>query len=680
MSRAQTPTSEVAELRQQNAELIDDLGRRDRIAEQHETKLASKMEQGAATDPLFRSLVDAVKDYAIFMLTPEGRVSTWNRGAQALKGYEADEIIGTHFSKFYPSADVAAGKCEHELAVASRDGRFEDEGWQVRKDGSRFWANVVLTAMKSPAGELVGFVKVTRDLTERRAAEEHRRAVEERFRLLVESVADYAIFHLDPKGNISSWNTGAERIKGYRPDEILGRHFSVFYPEADVKAGKCELELQGAAELGRFEDEGWRVRKDGSRFWANVVITALRDPSGKLVGFGKVTRDLTERKRAEEEAAARLAAERANQTKDEFLAMLGHELRNPLAPIVSALQLLKLSGSVKNVREHQIIERQVNQMVRLVDDLLDVSRISRGKIELKKKPVDLLEVLARAAEMSIPAFERKGHKFVVHAPSHPLIVSGDDARLIQVFANLLTNAGKYTPDGGQVQLTVKEVGREIEVEVRDNGIGIEPALLPRVFELFVQGYRDAENAEGGLGVGLTLVRSLVELHDGRVEARSAGRGSGSTFTVRLPLHTQAAQAEPLPAFGEAFEQSTGPRRKVLIVDDNQDARELLAELLQTLGHEVKTASDGPGALELMRRFAADVAVLDLGLPGMSGTELATQIKQRDPAGHIQLIALTGYGQPSDRLQTRAAGFDLHFVKPIDLKVLVDSIARDRRGG
>ena len=491
---------------------------------------------------------------------------------------------------------------------------------------------------------------------------------DELLRLLIDSVRDYAIFLLDPVGRIATWNPGAQRIKGYAANEIIGRHFSVFYPEVDVLAGKCEYELEGATRDGRFEDEGWRVRKDGSRFWANVVITALRDSTGALVGFGKVTRDLTERRRAEDEAAARKAAEQANRTKDEFLAMLGHELRNPLAPIVSAIQLLKLRGDKRSVREHQVIERQVKQMIHLVDDLLDVSRISRGKIELKRAPMDLRDSLAKATEVAIPLFERKHQNFEVEVPDYPLIVEGDDTRLTQVFANLLNNAAKYTEDGGRIVLTVRHDRTHIIVEVRDTGIGIEPALLPRVFELFVQGYQDADRAEGGLGIGLTLVRSLVKLHGGEVEARSAGARAGSTFIVRLPAADQPLELAPESSAATAV--APGQGRRILVVDDNEDARMLLVEILATFGHSVRSAADGPAALALLEEFKPDVAILDIGLPGMDGYELATRIRRMPEHGKLRLLALTGYGQPEDAASTREAGFDVHLVKPIDIQGLL----------
>ena len=620
----------------------------------------------------FALLIESVRDYAIFILDVDGHVATWNAGAQRIKGYEANEIIGRHFSVFYPERDVLAGKCDLELEAATREGRVEDEGWRVRKDGSRFWANVVITALRDSAGMLVGFGKVTRDLTERKAAEERRRVEDQRFALLVGSVVDYALFILDPTGKVATWNTGAERIKGYTASEILGSHFSRFYPEDDVRAGKCEHELAVAERDGRFEDEGWRLRKDGSRFWANVVISSIRDDLGNLIGFSKVTRDLTERRRAEEDATARNAAEQANRAKDEFLAMLGHEMRNPLAPIVSAIQLLKLRGDSKSTREYEVIERQVKQMIRLVDDLLDVSRISRGKIELKRAPIDLRGVLAIAAEIAAPLFERKRQDFEVKVPPYPLVVDGDEARLTQVFANLLNNAAKYTDDGGRITLTIRHDQAQVVVEVRDNGIGIDPALLPRVFELFVQGHQDADRTEGGLGIGLMLVRSLVVLHGGDVEARSAGLHAGSTFVVRLPALAQPLEVEPEPEPSLPTAAGTRPCQ-ILVVDDNDDARLMLAEVLETFGHRVRSAPDGPSALALLEGFKPDVAILDLGLPGMDGYELATRIRDLPDHKELRLLALTGYSQPEDATHTEAAGFEVHLVKPIDIRRLLNHI-------
>ena len=624
------------------------------------------------SEQLFRLMIANVRDYAIFMLDTAGHVATWSPGAERIKGYRANEIIGKHFSVFYPEADVTAGKCEMELEVAEREGRFEDLGWRVRKDGTQFWANVVISAVRDHDGRLIGFSKVTRDLTDRKRAEDEAAArleAEERYRMIVESVRDYAILMLDPSGHVSTWNSGAERIDGYRADEIIGSHFSRFYLPEDVAAGKCEADLRAAAAGGCFEDEGWRVRKDGSRFWANVVISAVRDRSGALIGFSKVTRDLTERRRAEEERARREAAEQANRSKDEFLAMLGHELRNPLAPILTALQLLELRHSGPPQKEHAVIERQVHHMMHLVDDLLDISRITRGKLELKRRPIDLRAVLARAIELASPLLEQRNHQFHLDVPSHPIGVDGDEARLTQVVANLLTNAAKYTEVGGEISAAIREHDGEVELSVTDNGMGISPDLLPRVFELFVQGYRTSERSTGGLGIGLTLVRTLVEMHGGSVSAHSAGPGKGSRFAIRLATVALPAPAPEPRASG--IPTAERPRR-ILIVDDNEDALALLAELLEAAGHDVHTASDPARALGMLAEVDPEIAILDIGLPVMDGYELAARIRAQ--LAGARLFALTGYGQAADREKTLAAGFNAHFVKPVDLKQLMDKIA------
>ncbi len=628
------------------------------------------------SDAVFRFLVDSVSEYAIFMLDPRGYVATWNAGAARIKGYTADEIIGQHFSTFYPEEDVLAGKCERELEVAEREGRFEDEGWRIRKGGGQFWAHVVITAVRAADGSLIGFGKVTRDLTAYRRAEQdriERMAAEERFRLIVESVRDYALFMLDPTGHVATWNIGAKRIKGYDADEIIGKHFSLFYPPEAVATGICDLELEVAAREGRFEDEGWRIRKDGSKFWANVVISAVRDGAGKLVGFAKVTRDLTERKRGEDERAALLAAEQANRTKDEFLAMLGHELRNPLAPIVTALQLMRLRGDRSTSKEQDVIERQVRHMSRLVDDLLDVSRITRGKIELRKEHLDVRGIVAKAIEIVSPLINERRHKLEIDLPERELVVDADADRLTQVFTNLITNAAKYTNPGGTVRITVAEQNGLVAVDVRDDGTGIDPALLPHVFELFVQGKQSSERATGGLGLGLTLVRKFVELHGGSVEAHSPGKGLGSTFTVRLPI-TDARRLQSTSGMRPLSYQIAKQSHRILIVDDNEDARTLLAEVLESVGHKVCSVGDPHEALQRALTFKPQIAILDIGLPGMDGYELGARMLALMGETKPRLIALTGYGQANDRARSIAAGFDDHLVKPVDLRSLLASLA------
>jgi PAS domain S-box-containing protein len=1028
-----------------------------------------------------RLMVQGTTDYAIFMLDPSGRVMTWNAGAERLKGYRADEIIGQHFSRFYPQEVIDRGWPAYELEMAQREGRFEDEGWRLRKDGSRFWANVVITALRDDEGHLAGFSKVTRDLTARKQAEEALRRSEERFRLLVEGAQDYAIFLLDSEGNIASWNPGAERIKGYRADEIIGQHFSRFYPQEANDCGWPAHELKVAAAEGRFEDEGWRVRKDGTQFWANVIITALRDEEGKLLGFSKITRDMTERKRSEEnarrlveESTARRVAEEsaqliqeqrerlrvtlesigdavistdaegrveflnpvaqklvgwtndaahqralgevfqivnettrrpvenpafralsegavvglANHTvliskdgkecpiddsaapirdaagqiigsvlvfrditerkrneaivreqqewwrvtlasigdaviatdtearvtflnpvaerltgwsqveaagqpldtvfpianeqtglpienpvanvlrdgvtvglgnhtiltakdgtrwpiddaaapirdgngtlrgvvltfrdvteqrdaeaalreseqklrlladtipqlawmarpdgyifwynrrwyeytgttpdqmegwgwqavhdpdvlpavmerwqsslatgqpfdmvfplkgadgefrpfltrinplrnehgeithwfgtntdiseikrmeqalrdndrrKDEFLATLAHELRNPLAPIRNSLQILKMprvdSDLVRKTRD--VLDRQVDLLVRLVDDLLDVSRVMRGKIDLRRAPVEITSAIASAVEIAKPLIEVQGHTLDIAVPNESLLVDADPMRLAQVVGNLLTNSAKYTDAKGHIWLAASREGGWAVLSIRDSGIGIAPDMLPHIFELFVQADHASTKAQGGLGIGLTLVKSLVEMHGGTVEAHSAGLGKGSEFIVRLPLMAPDTQQANDHGIVESTQRAQPSGLRVLVADDNADAAFSFASLLELLGHNVQIAHDGSAAFELAVKFRPDVAFLDIGMPGMDGYEVARRLRSTPGLENVILAALTGWGQKEDRRRTAEAGFDHHLIKPPEAALIESLLAEVR---
>jgi PAS domain S-box-containing protein len=621
----------------------------------------------------FRLLVESVRDYAIFMLDPTGHVISWNPGAERIKGYRADEIIGKHFSIFYPQEQIDRHFPEYELEVARETGRFEDEGWRLRKDGTRFWANVVITALTDHEGNFYGYAKITRDMTERRAQEERLLRSEERFRLLVDGVRDYAIFMLDTNGYVASWNAGAERIKGYRADEIIGKHFSIFYPREQVERGHPEYELKVTRAEGRFEEEGWRVRKDGSLFWANVVITALYDSTGALYGFAKVTRDMTERKRVE-------ALEFAEQRMFEFLAMLSHELRNPLAPISNAIYMLHMKSiddpEIKWLRD--VMERQVGQLTRLVDDLLEVSRVTSGSIRLQREQVDVASVVSQAIESSRPLIESRRHALEISLPATRLTVDGDPARLSQVIVNLLNNAAKYTPEGGRIEVEVGSDGDHAIVKVCDNGVGIPPELMPKIFDLFTQGERTLDRSEGGLGIGLTLVRRLVEMHGGSVDVRSAGADRGSEFAVRLPLVERiAATADSGETTPDAEESR--PQR-VLIVDDNIDAATSMMMFVRAWGFDVRTAHDGVGAVEAALDYRPDIILLDLGLPQLDGYEVAERIRSVSKLRDTALIAVTGYGREEDRRRTRDAGFLHHFVKPVDpdsLRVLLTTI-RDER--
>lgn len=618
---------------------------------------SAPLNQRTLTDADFRLMVDSVTDYAIIVLDPGGIVISWNEGARQLEGYDAPEVLGRHFSLFYPTELLEQNRPEQALETARRDGRLEEEGWRLRSDGTRFWASVVITRITGAGGEVRGFSLITRDRSENRRQDEMLRMSEERFRLLVEGVKDYAIFMLDPGGHIVSWNLGAQKNKGYEASEIIGQHFSRFYPPEVAATGWPEQELRNALRDGRFEDEGWRIRKDGSRFWASVVITALHDATGRHRGFAKVTRDLTERRRV-------TALEDEGRRVTNFLAMLGHELRNPLAPISNALELLKRekTESAAVVHTRDIIGRQLRQMTRLVDDLLDVGRITSGKIQLENKPVRLRDAIAEAIEAVRPLIEGKSQTLHLQAQDADPWIAGDSARVIQIVSNLVHNAAKFTGNGGNIHVSLSRTAADADISVRDDGPGIPPQDLQRIFDLFVQGEQNLARTQGGLGLGLSLVQQLTTLHGGRVSAFSTGRpGEGSEFVVQFPT------TEAPVAMLEAQPRPVGEQR-VLVVDDNVDAAETMAMLLEALGYRSSVVHGGLAAIEAVKAQDPDVVLLDIGLPDLSGHEVARRVRA-EMVNPPPLIAVTGYGQASDRDTSLEAGFRAHLTKPVDVDKL-----------
>jgi PAS domain S-box-containing protein len=618
----------------------------------------------------FRALIEGVRDYAIFMLDEEGCVATWNAGAQQIMGYTTDEILGTHLSRLYPPGPRREELAERELTTATLEGRFEDEDWRVRKDGSRFWANVVLTAIRDSTGRLLGFSKITRDLTERRKYETHLRESEERFRLLVESVVDYAIITVAADGFIASWNNGAERITGYTATEIVGRHFSRLYPPEDVTEHKPWRQLIAAREQGRVSEEGWRLRKDGTQFWANSVIAKLPGIEA-APHFYIVTQDLTQRRHAESLADTA-------QKMHEFIAMLAHELRNPLAPIRNAVALMQRRKIEDPIVESmcQTIDRQSAQLVRIIDELLDVNRVARGQFSIERAVIDLRDVIVRAMETSRPAIDAKNHSLTVDLGAQEIRVDADALRMTQVVVNLLNNAAKYTPPGGRLELQAMVVDELAEIHVRDNGKGIDREAIDRIFDLFIQLEPNSLGSMGGLGVGLALVRRIVELHGGRVQARSEGVGRGSEFIVRIPI----SHAAPIGHQAHAEHPDAEQALRILVVDDNVDAADSLALLLQQLGHRVQIAYDGATALRAVTANPPHLLLLDIGMPHMSGYDVARAIRGMQLARQPLIAAVTGWGQPGDRERAREAGFDRHFAKPVseqDIRRLLTDVAEAR---
>jgi PAS domain S-box-containing protein len=512
----------------------------------------------------FRLLVESTRDYAIFLLDPAGHIASWNEGARRMKGYEPDEIIGKHFSIFYPREAIEDRWPWKELEFATREGRIEDFGWRLRKDGSRFWANVVITALRDDSGTLIGFGKVSRDLTERRNADLALRESEEGFRLLVDSTIDYAIFMLDPTGHIATWNTGAQRIKGYTPAEIIGRHFSVFYTPEAVASGWPAHELREAERVGRFEDEGWRVRRDGTRFWANVVITAVRGPDGGLRGFSKVTRDMTERKAQEQRVEAlktelehrvvQLAAANRNLAQksaenENFVYSVSHDLRTPLVNLQGFSQELTLaSGTLQgllsdpavprdiqakalSVLQHDLVEsvafigNAVRHLNSIVDGLLRLSRI--GRVEYELAPVDMNAVVKDIVAAMHSTITTSGARLDI---GDLPVVQADRNAIGQVFANLIGNAAKSLDERrpGVIEIFASQEDPPV-FAVRDNGVGIPAEYQSKIFQVFQQVHHGRSRGEG---MGLAIVRRIIERHGGRIWFQSVA-GVGTTFFFTL---------------------------------------------------------------------------------------------------------------------------------------------------
>ncbi len=660
---------------------------------------------------VFHQLVDSIPDYAIVILDPTGHVVSWNVGAKRLKGYEPTEIIGRDFSVFYTPEDIASGKPEHILETVRQNGHVEHEAWRVRKDGTRFWGNIVLSALKEPNGEIIGFAKVTRDLTVQKLADEELRRSEERFRLLVDSVTDYAIYMLDPEGHVTTWNSGAERMTGYRAEDVIGQHFSRFFTAEDARLGRPLAELAAAERTGRFEDEAVRVKRDGTQFWANVTLTPMRGGHGELIGFAKVIRDLTARRAAEEterrllaeqvarsasqESEARLKeavarADAANRLKDEFLATVSHELRTPLNAIVGWSSLLRartdepaLSKGLASIHQNALAQSH------LIEDILDVSRIITGKLRLHLTNADPVTVINEAMDVIRPSADAKHLHLQFSPPEEPIVVFADVDRLRQIAWNLLSNAVKFTDPGGEIVISVERAGSNLELVVRDNGRGIEANFLPHVFDRFRQEDSTTTRRFGGLGLGLAIVRHITELHGGEVAVESAGIGKGALFRVKLPIRPTIVEGADRVTPSEPVRSSTSARQaelsglRVLIVDDDLDAREVLEDALSSAGSSVKTADSAARGLELVRSFRPNIILSDVGMPEQDGYAFMRHVRELGArqGGDVPSIALTGYTRHGDRTQAIAAGFTAHVAKPVvpeELLKLVASLALDAR--
>ncbi|MCH4550778.1 PAS domain S-box protein [Rhizobium changzhiense] len=623
----------------------------------------------------FRLLVDAITDYAIYMLSPEGIITSWNTGAQRFKGYKPSEILGEHFSRFYLEEDRAAGMPARALATAAEQGRFEGEGWRQRKDGSRFWAHVIIDPIRRPSGELIGYAKITRDLTERRAAEQTIRQSEEQFRRLVQGVSDYAIYMLDPDGNVSSWNFGAERIKGYRPHEIIGRHFSTFYTPEDREAGVPQTALDIARAEGRFEREGWRVRKDGSRFWASVVIDVIRDDEGDVLGFAKITRDITEKmetQRALEQAREELFQSQKMEAIGQLTGGIAHDFNNLLMAVLGSLEILKkrmpqdlsLTSLVDNAmqgaqRGAALTQRMLafSRRQELHMEPIDVSGLVRGMMDMLSRSLGPLTVIETSFPVRLPT------------------ILTDPNQLEMAILNLVVNARDAMPSGGRIVLRASEEslpsgksplppGRYVRIAVIDEGEGMDAKTLEQAITPFFT----TKGVGKGTGLGLSMVQGLASQSGGRLMMKSS-LGEGTTVELWFPVVVGEQVTEAAADWPQ--QEENAPRRlRIVAVDDDGLVLMNTTLMLEDLGHTVFEAMAGPEALDILRKHQVDLVICDHAMPRMTGAQLAQAIRSEWP--DMPIILATGYAE----IPEGAGIVDLpRLGKPFSQAQLAEAISR-----
>ncbi|TAZ71024.1 PAS domain-containing sensor histidine kinase (plasmid) [Rhizobium ruizarguesonis] len=623
----------------------------------------------------FRLLVDAITDYAIYMLSPEGIITSWNTGAQRFKGYRPSEILGQHFSRFYLEEDRAAGVPARALATAEKHGRFEGEGWRQRKDGTCFWAHVIIDPIRRPSGELIGYAKITRDLTERRAAEQAIRQSEEQFRRLVQGVSDYAIYMLDPDGNVSSWNFGAERIKGYRPQEIIGRHFSTFYTPEDREAGVPQTALRLARAEGRFEREGWRVRKDGSRFWASVVIDVIRDDEGDVLGFAKITRDITEKmetQRALEQAREELFQSQKMEAIGQLTGGIAHDFNNLLMAVLGSLEILKkrmprdlsLTSLVDNAmqgaqRGAALTQRMLafSRRQELHMEPIDVSGLVRGMMDMLSRSLGPLTVIETSFPVRLPT------------------ILTDPNQLEMAILNLVVNARDAMPSGGRIVLRACEEslssgngplspGRYVRIAVIDEGEGMDAKTLEQAITPFFT----TKGVGKGTGLGLSMVQGLASQSGGRLMMKSS-LGEGTTAELWFPVAT-VEQGTEAAADRPQQEENASRRLRIVAVDDDGLVLMNTTLMLEDLGHTVFEAMGGPEALDILRKQQVDLVICDHAMPRMTGAQLAEAIRSEWP--DMPIILATGYAE----IPEGAGIVDLpRLGKPFSQAQLAEAISR-----
>jgi PAS domain S-box-containing protein len=590
-------------------------------------------------------LVEAITDYAIYMLDPDGTVTSWNPGAKRFKGYDESEIIGENFSRFYTEEDRKSGLPQRALETAKREGKFEQEGWRVRKDGTKFWAYVVIDPIRDGAGRLVGYAKITRDLTERRKAEANLRENQQQFRLLVQGVTDYAIYLLSPEGYVSSWNPGAQRIKGYAPEEIIGQHFSRFYTEEDRQAGLPQQTIAIATREGRFEREGWRLRKDGTKFFANVVVDAIHNPDGSLLGFAKITRDITERTKAEralEEAREALLQSQKMEAIGHLTGGIAHDFNNLLMAIQGSLELLRRRLPSDDPRVTQLIDNAFQGAQRgaaLTQRMLAFAR----RQELKLVPLDVHDVVQRMANL-LQSSLGPSIRVETHFPLELPRINADANQLELALLNLAINGRDAMPKGGTVTISATKrtdvpglkAGDYLCVSVTDTGTGMDEETLKRAMEPFFT----TKGVGKGTGLGLPMVHGMAEQSGGTLLLKSRP-GRGTSAELCLPV----ALGEPISATQDLTAHASHTEKKltILAVDDDPLVALNTSALLEELGHTVYSAPSALHALEILHREKKiDLIITDQLMPDMTGLELVTRIRQEN--AHMPIILATGYAE------------------------------------
>lgn len=610
-------------------------------------KQVERLNASLTDDGRYRVLIDAVTDYAIYMLDPDGYVSSWNSGARRFKGYEEAEILGQHFSRFYTEEDRKSGLPERALETAATEGRFEGEGWRVRKDGERFWSHVIIDPIRSPNGDLLGFAKVTRDLTERKLAEQSLKQSEEQFRILVQGVTDYALYMLDPNGRITSWNLGAQRIKGYLPQEVIGQHYSLFFSEEDREKGEPQRALEIAVREGRFENQEWRIRKDGSRFWANVVIDVIRDERGELLGFAKITRDITdtvEAQRALEVAREALFQSQKMESIGRLTGGIAHDFNNLLMVVLGSLEIVRRRTKDDDPKIILLLDNAIKgaqRGVSLTQRLLAFAR----RQELKLETVDIATLIRGMSELLQGSL---GPAITVET-RFPLLlkpVTADANQLELALLNLAVNSRDAMPEGGLILISAREEqvisnnrpvkpGSYIALSLTDNGEGMDAGTQARAVEPFFT----TKGIGKGTGLGLPMAQGLAEQSGGQLLLKSQ-KGIGTTVELWLPVANVPGLAARTTK-AKSSEPTVTNLFTVLVVDDDPLVLLSAVAMLEDLGHKVFYAESGTRALEIIsQEHAIDLVITDQAMPHMTGIQLADAIKTRWPT--LPILLATGF--------------------------------------